>query len=359
MKIFHIITSLNLGGAERIAINIAKSSNKKFEYHIVEVVRSHGYFTDSLLNEIKQEKIKIHRSPISSKKLAIIFFPLWFIIIYIKNNPSVIHSHTEVPDLALWIFRKISWAIFWIKPKYVRTIHNTELWNDWKVIGKIVEKYYLRHHCNVAISTSTQENYIKEYGGTTPPIIYNGLREVPQKKFQHLKPNLINILFAGRLEHQKGIDELINVVTALEKDKRFFFHIVGDGSMKEKLYSSIQNLTNVATYHKIYGLSQYLNSFDYLFVPSNHEGLALMPIEASLAHTPSIINSCPGLKDTLPQDWELSVKNNSIKEFIRLFTNIESYSYTYLSEKAYKFAASHFSIKKMQFEYEKIYEQQF
>lgn len=48
MKVFHIISHFDLGGAERIAINIAKSSNKKFEYHIVEVVRSHGYFTDSL-----------------------------------------------------------------------------------------------------------------------------------------------------------------------------------------------------------------------------------------------------------------------------------------------------------------------
>lgn len=93
-------------------------------------------------------------------------------------------------------------------------------------------------------------------------------------------------------------------------------------------------------------------------MPSNHEGLALMSIEASLDHTPSIINSCSDLKDTLPQDWELSVENNSIKDFIQLFINIESYPYTYLSDKVYKFAATHFPLEKMQYEYEKLYEQQ-
>lgn len=358
MKVIQVITSFDIGGAEQVAINIAQSTSSNFKYYLVEVAKGHSEFTNQLKKDLKKQKITYFSSPIKNKKIALCLFWCWFIWIYVIIRPQIIHSHTEIPDLALWIFRKISWITFWIKPKYIRTIHNTELWNDWKTIGKIVEKYYQKHHCNVAISTSTQESYIKEYGGIISPIIYNGLKEVPQKKFQYLKPNFINILFAGRLEHQKGIDELISVVTALEKDKRFYFHIVGDGAMKEKLYSAIQNLTNVTTYHKIYGLSQYLNSFDYLFMPSNHEGLALMPIEASLAHTPSIINSCPGLKDTLPQDWELSVENNSIKDFIQLFTNIESYPYTYLSDKAYKFAATHFSLEKMQYEYEKLYEQQ-
>lgn len=66
--------------------------------------------------------------------------------------------------------------------------------------------------------------------------------------------------------------------------------------MKEKVHKALGALTNVSFYDKIFGLNQYIGDFDYLFMPSNHEGLALMPIEASLAHTPTIINNCPGLK---------------------------------------------------------------
>lgn len=357
MKVIQVITSFDMGGAERVAINIAQSPSPNYQYYLVEVVKGHSDFTNQLKQEFKTNGIIYFCSPFKNKKIALCFFWVWFFWKYLVIRPQIIHSHTEIPDLALWIFRKIAWICFWIRPQYVRTIHNTELWNDWKGIGKIVENYYQKHHCNIAISLSTQENYTKVYKGEFPPIIYNGLKEVSQKKFPYLKPNKINILFAGRLEHQKGINELISVITILEKDKRFFFHIVGDGSMKDKLHKATANLTNTALYAKIYGLSEYLESFDYLFMPSNHEGLALMPIEASLAHTPTIINSCPGLKDTLPEDWDLAVQNNSIDEFVQLFSNIQNYSYIHLSNKAYQYASTHFSIKKMQQEYEKFYEQ--
>lgn len=357
MKIVQVVTSLDLGGAERVAMNIAQSPTRNYHYYLVEVVKGHSDFTVQMKKDLREHGISYFCSPFKNKKIALCLFWIWFIWRYLYIRPDVIHAHTEIPDLALWIFRKIAWICFWIHPKYVRTIHNTELWNDWKGIGKIVEKYYIKYHCNVAISTSTQDTYVQAYGGEKPPLIYNGLQEVEQKHFSYLKSNKINVLFAGRLEHQKGIDELIAVVSVLKDDHRFFFHIVGEGSMKEKLYDAIKDLPNVATYPKIYGLSTYLGSFDFLFMPSNHEGLALMSIEASLAHTPTIINSCPGLKDTLPPDWELSVENNSVNGFIQLFTNIEDYPYTYLCNKAYDFALKYFSIERMQYEYEKLYEQ--
>lgn len=357
MRIVQVVTSFDMGGAERVAINISQSQTPGYKYYLVEVVKGNSEFTEQLKKEFRDYRILYYCSPFKNKKIALLLFWVWFIWKYIVIRPNVIHAHTEIPDLALWIFRKISWVCFWIHPRYIRTIHNTELWSDWKWIGRIVEKYYNKHQCNVAISTSTQDCFIRTYKGKTPPIIYNGLKKTLQKDFPYLRTKKINILFAGRLEFQKGIDELIAVVKVLEKDERFFFHIIGDGSMKEKLYSAIAGLSNVATYPKIYGLSAYLGSFDFLFMPSNHEGLALMPIEASLAHTPTIINSCPGLKDTLPNDWELSVEKNSVEDFISLFTRIQEFNYSYLCNKAYNYAVTHFSIEKMQYEYEKLYKE--
>jgi len=357
MKIIQVVSSFDIGGAERVAINIAQSQTKNYQYYLVEVVKGHSDFTTQMKKDFQKHGIIYFCSPFKNKKIALCLFWTWFIWKYMTIRPDIIHAHTEIPDLALWIFRKISWICFWIHPHYVRTIHNTELWNDWKKIGNIVERYYRKHHCNVAISTSTQESYIQTYGGEEPPLIYNGLMKVKQRKFNNLKTNRINILFAGRLEHQKGIEELITVVKELKEDNRFFFHIIGDGSMKELLYSAIKDLPNVAIYPKIYGLSAYVGSFDFLFMPSNHEGFGLMSVEASFGHTPTIINSCPGLNETLPPDWELSVKNNSVKDFILLFTNIKRYPYTYLCNKAYDFATNRFSIEKMQHEYEKLYKQ--
>lgn len=356
MNIFQIITSLELGGAERVAIDIAKSKSLKNQYIIFEVVRNDSKFSNELKLELRKNNIRYYCSPFKNKKIALCLFWSWFIWKYISLKPNIIHVHTEIPDLALWIFRKFSWIIFWIRPKYIRTIHNTKLWTSWKQIGKIVEKYYKRNECNVAISKSVQESYVESYGGTYPPIIYNGTSEVKQKLFSGIKRNRINILFAGRLEYQKGVDELITIIKALKDDNRFFFHIIGDGSMKEKLLETIKDFDNAALYSKIYGLSSYLNSFDYLFMPSNFEGLGLMSIEASLAKTPSIINNCIALNETLPQDWPLKVNNNNIDDYIKIFEEeIFKLHYNTLQEKAYKYAKQKFSLEIMQNKYEELY----
>ena len=231
----------------------------------------------------------------------------------------------------------------------------TQSLNQWAQIGKKVEYFYSKKHANIAISESTQQCYQHIYG-ETPQIIFNGLQSVEQKKFNHIIADKINILFAGRLEYQKGVDQLIEVVKALKDNPKFYFHVVGNGSMKEKVHKALEPLSNASLYDKIFGLNQYIGDFDYLFMPSNHEGLALMPIEASLAHTPTIINSCPGLKDTLPETWPLKVNDNKVDDFIRLILSLEDTTYyeEYASI-AYGYAKTNFSIEKMQFEYEQIY----
>ena len=350
MKIFHVITHLDLGGAERVAINIAKSENPNIEYHIVEVVRGQSNFTLQLINELKSYNVKVHRSPIKSKKIGIILFPLWFIFLTLKYKPQIIHTHTEIPDLSIYLFH----ILFHSHIIYIRTIHNTELWNNWKFLGDKVEKFFILHNSNVAISQSVLNCYERNYHSSDMPLIYNGIEEIIQKPFPHLVKNKKNILFAGRLEKQKGIDILIKVINILKDNDRYFFHIVGDGSLRQEFVKLIGH--NYKVYDKVFGLSSYLSSFDYLFMPSNFEGLALMPIEASLAKLPSIINSCPGLEDTLPQDWPLKVINNNIDDFIKIFKeDIFKLDYNTLQETAYKYAKQKFSLKTMQNKYEELY----
>ena len=36
-RVFHIVSHFDVGGAERVAVNIAKSQTEGFEYHVVEL----------------------------------------------------------------------------------------------------------------------------------------------------------------------------------------------------------------------------------------------------------------------------------------------------------------------------------
>lgn len=356
IKVFHIVTSFDIGGAERVAFNISKSKSMNFEYHVVEIAHSHSDFSRRIIRELKSCDIWIHFSPFRNRKLGILAFWTWFFFVYIKQKPDVIHVHTEIPDFALWIFRKFSWIFWWIKPKYIRTIHNTQLWNEWRQIGRLVEPYYINHHSNCAISLSTKDIYEKRFGTQNVPIIYNGLEEVLQKPFDGIVKGKCNVLFAGRLEYQKGIEELIEVVKTMEDDSHYHFHIVGSGSLSDHVHVELGKIDSVSLYDKIYGLSQYLSSFDYLFMPSNFEGFGLMCVEASLAHVPTIINNCAGLNETLPNDWPLSVYGNDVEQYLHIFKDVlPKVNKTILGEQAYIFAKQNFGIRRMQLEYEKIY----
>lgn len=356
INVLQVISHFDLGGAERVAINIAKSKNERFSYHVVEVERGCSAFSSRLMAEMRDAGITCHRSPIKHRRLAIVLFPLWFVFLYLRLRPQVIHTHTEIPDLSLWLFRKVAWLFPWIRPRYVRTIHSTKLWNEWKQIGRIVEPFYIKHHCNVAISRATAACYQKEWGEANVPVLYNGVEELPQKPFTHLVEGKVNILFAGRFEEEKGYRQLTSVIKVLCDDDRYFFHLVGSGQGHDYLLAELKDCNNYRIYDKIYGLASYLGSFDYLFMPSNFEGLGLMSVEASLAHTPSIINLCPGLDEVLPEGWQLAVRDNSVDEYITIYKNVLSNEQREkLGDRAYNYVKDKFSLLQMQKGYESYY----
>lgn len=352
-KVFHIVTHFDLGGAERIAINIAKSPSTDYEYHVVEVVRGSSDYSAFILQELQAHHIKYHRAPIRGNKLSIILFPIWFLYIYLKYSPQIIHTHTEVPDLSVYLFHFLQKLTF-RKVKYIRTIHNTVLWTKWNSIGNMVERFFIRQNANIAISHAVQYSYRDRYK-VMPPIVFNGVEVAKQKDFQYIIPHKINILFAGRLEYQKGIDELVSVITHFANDPSLFFHIIGSGSLKPKI-EILTQYSNVRYYDKIYNLSQYLHSFEYVFMPSNFEGLATLSIESSLSRTPVIINSCKGLDETLPPNWPLKVNNNSVSEYIHIFQNLpQNNEYERCIQIGYDYVKTLFSIEQMQQNYEGVY----
>lgn len=353
--IFHIITSLDIGGAERVVLNISKQPDNDIKFHIVEIVRGKSEFNKKLIEEALKSNIILHHGLPLSPKISIMLFPITFISLYLRWNPTVIHIHTEIPDLSMFLFCRL-FPITYKKTSLIRTIHNNVLWNEWKRTGQRVESFYQRHAVNVAISESVKNSYQKEWGISEMPIIYNGIEEVTQHRFNEIKEGAINILFAGRLNYQKGIEQLSQVACHFKNDMRFKFFIIGSGEYSQHLHRLFDNIDNVVLKEKVYGLSHYLASFDYLFLPSNFEGLALMPIEASFAQTPCIINNCPGLKDTLPADWPLKVENNNVNDFIHLIDSLPKRSdRKELGIKAYGFAKKYFSLENMQMQYRKLY----
>ena len=409
MRTFHLITHFSLGGAERVAANIAESQTHGMEYHVVEIMRGRTAYTPKFIAELEQAGVRCHRSWMPDvsfhflfERIAALLFPLRMLYIMLRWHPDVIHTHTETPDLALYVFSRL-FPFMLRRVKIVRTIHNTRLWTGLPRTAQWVETFFKSNNANIAISHSVRDSYADRFG-EVPPIINNGVAEVEQKDYfntstpqgvhlsqvhqQHLNTSTfntqhstnlntstpplgfcrlpeqehLNILFAGRLEPQKGVVVLCEVLKMLAGDARFFFTIAGDGSQRTLVEQTLAEIAasgkplNAQLVPPIFGLAGYMQSFDYLFMPSEFEGLSMLSMEASLNRLPVIANACPGLADTLPADWALLAHNNSLNDYRRIFNELlPTADRDALAQQAYDFAKDRFSVRTMQERYEARY----
>ncbi len=417
MRTFHLITHFSLGGAERVAANIAESQTHGMEYHVVEIMRGRTAYTPKFIAELENAGVRCHRSWMPDvsfhflfERIATLLFPLRMLYIMLRWRPDVIHTHTETPDLALYVFSRM-FPFMLRRVKIVRTIHNTRLWTGLPRTAQWVEAFFKSNNANIAISDSVRDSYADRFG-EVPPIINNGVAEVEQNDYfntstpqgvhlsqvhqqhqehlntsggalvssapttpQHLNtsggalvssapttPQHLNILFAGRLEPQKGVVVLCEVLKMLAGDARYHFIIAGDGSQRTLVEQTLADIAssgkplNAQLVPPIFGLAGYMQSFDYLFMPSEFEGLSMLSMEASLNRLPVIANACPGLADTLPTDWALLAHNNSLNDYRRIFNELlPTADHDALTQQAYDFAKDRFSVRTMQERYEARY----
>ena len=154
---------------------------------------------------------------------------------------------------------------------------------------------------------------------------------------------------------------LCKVLKMLAGDARFFFTIAGDGSQRTLVEQTLAEIAaegkplNAQLVPPIFGLAGYMQSFDYLFMPSEFEGLSMLSMEASLNRLPVIANACPGLADTLPADWSLLAHDNNIDDYRRIFNLLPTADRDALTQQAYAFAKERFSVRTMQERYEAWY----
>ena len=188
MRTFHLITHFSLGGAERVAANIAESQTHGMEYHVVEIMRGRTAYTPKFIGELEKAGVRCHRSWMPDvsfhflfERIAALLFPLRMLYIMLRWRPDVIHTHTETPDLALYVFSRVFPRML-RRVKIVRTIHNTRLWTGLPRTAQWVEAFFKSRNANIAISDSVRDSYAERFG-EVPPIINNGVAEVEQKDY--------------------------------------------------------------------------------------------------------------------------------------------------------------------------------
>jgi len=83
----------------------------------------------------------------------------------------------------------------------------------------------------------------KVFFASTFPFVKNTLK-LKKKNNLSINKTFFNIAYAGNFGHDNYLDDLLELIANL-KTKIFFFHLIGEGSLKEQLIDKYKNIKNV------------------------------------------------------------------------------------------------------------------
>ena len=302
-KIIFGITSLGVGGAERVLVDIVNNLSKNYEITIF-CIYSGGAFEKEINKSVKIVSMYDKRYEEMSKfKRKII--PLYVLTCgkhiykkYIKGKADTEVAFLEGPITRIFKnkseAKKIVWVHNDIKEAFGRNLKA-------KLKNKIDEKIYSKYDKIIFVSKDNQKSFNELYKNkyfSKQEVIYNYIDKHRILKKADKNIELIpesQILTVARLVPQKAIDRLAKVHKKLI-DAGFIhsINVIGDGPERENIEKLIKELNIGETFHL---LGQIENPYPYIkkakvfALLSNFEGYGMVIEEAKILDKPVVITA--------------------------------------------------------------------
>lgn len=322
-KILFGITSLTLGGAERVLVDLVNKLCESYEITIF-TIYANGELEKQVSNKIKLKTLyKKQYSELSFIERKII--PLKVFLNktkiykkYIKEDYDVEISFLEGPITRLFSVKNE-------KTKKIAWIHNdiSLVFGNGlksKIKRYVDKKIYSKYQSLVFVSKENLNNFNQTYKmlpNIKKDVIYNYIdKERIIQKAEEVKIEFdkesINFVTVARLVPQKAIDRFIRIHSKLIKDGlKHEVYIIGDGLERKNLERLIKINEVEKTFHLL-GKKEnpypYIKNADYFCLLSNFEGYGMVLEEAKILNIPIIIT------DTAAREAAKEYKNSIILE---------------------------------------------
>jgi len=358
-KLIFGITSLTIGGAERVLVDLVNNVCDKYDTTII-TIYSNGKLEEQLSDKIKIKSIysKSYNDLSKIRKtiatLKVLLFRKQIYNKYIRNSGKNCSYDTEIAFLEGPITR-----LFSVKNNYTKKIawiHNDTYISLKKGIKNKIKKHidskiYTKYNTIVFVSKDSKEKFEKVYKNLKNKqgkdieikVIYNYIdskRTISLSNIDNdiekeikLDDNQINFLTVARLVEDKAIDRIIRVHSKLIKEGfNHRFYVIGDGPLKKELENCIKKYDVEDTFILLGEKTNpypYIKRVEYFCLLSKAEGYGMVIEEAKILDKKILITdtgareAVAGYKKSMIFDNEEQSIYEGLKKIVAEKVNIE------------------------------------
>jgi len=296
MRIIHVITTIERGGAEKQLLILVREQIKAGNH--VEVFYLKG--KPELRGEFETSGAYVdgtRNTLLSIIKLAIHSLR-W-------NSPdTIIHAHLPAAELVSALLKR--------KIALVVSRHNTQRFLDSnpRLSMKLAKYVESRAAMCIAISRSVA-TFLQQTGewqniGTLKTVLYGSDISLRNTSVSLKSKEFLNFLFVGRLVPQKDLPTLLQAFFEhLKNYPQDKLTIVGEGQMRSELHLLAEKIglrKNIFWAGKVSNLNSYYAQHDVFVLTSKYEGFGLVLLEALSNSLPILATRSSAIPEVLGAD---------------------------------------------------------
>ncbi|NLM32634.1 MAG: glycosyltransferase [Acholeplasmataceae bacterium] len=356
IRIAFVISSLEIGGAERVFLNLVQAlDDKKYIKKVFILKKNYNTPFDLELQKSGIDYVYIN-------KKTRLFFDLFAHRRLFKElcqfSPHIIHSHLKVTNYL------IKYKLYNKKTKWIHT-HHTDVSSEIYLFRKLIMKYLYAKHLilPICVSKAVKESFLETFKLTNIDIkvIYNGINI---DEFYYSRKEMNNdrliITHVGRFAKVKNHRYLIKEFAKFFRTHQMtHLNLIGEGKEREKIQKLVNSygLQNVVTfYNSNVDVFQILKKSDIFVLSSFYEGNSLSILEAMASGCVVLASDVEGNGEIIENGvngYLFKLRPNRLFEKLVYLNNRRALIFSLSQNNNYK--VQEYSINKMKLAYEEVY----